>query len=177
MLLQAKLLDFNPIFGTTSPLLFTWEELGYAAQNSMSSGGIATHVTTLRGSPLEDDQEQSKGLQDKSNESPDYRADRGREGTGSQATGSNSIGREGLQLTRTDSGECNRPQALGNCLSHVPQADPEFRIVLESNKVQPSMPLYGVPFDLIDNSDSSPYSDLIETLKQRHISESQADIG
>jgi hypothetical protein len=39
--LVVKLLDINPIGGATSPLLFTWEELGYHAEDLEVQGAHA----------------------------------------------------------------------------------------------------------------------------------------
>ncbi|CAD7700351.1 unnamed protein product [Ostreobium quekettii] len=38
---RVKLIDFNPIGGSTSPLLFTWCELGYLPKMDSNADGIA----------------------------------------------------------------------------------------------------------------------------------------
>ena len=47
----------------------------------------------------------------------------------------------------------------------------ELRIVTEVNRVQPNMPTHGVPYDMIDVSETSAYSDLIEKLRQKQLQE------
>ena len=50
--LQVRLLDFNPVGGTTSPLLFSWEQLGYAVAlataepQMMKIGGMRPALST-----------------------------------------------------------------------------------------------------------------------------------
>ena len=41
--MQVKLLDFSPVGGTTTPLLFSWEELGYT---DVEEYGISTQAVT-----------------------------------------------------------------------------------------------------------------------------------
>ena len=44
----VRLLDFNPAGGTTSPLLFDWDELPYGLQNGSAVDGATEHVLDFR---------------------------------------------------------------------------------------------------------------------------------
>lgn len=45
----VKLIDFNPVGGVTSPLLFTWQELGLEGEEGHTAAGHGQSLTT--GSP------------------------------------------------------------------------------------------------------------------------------
>ena len=45
----------------------------------------------------------------------------------------------------------------------------EFRILTQPNRVQPNMPTYGVPYDLVDHSEGGAYSDLLQKLQEQQL--------
>lgn len=155
-LLQVKLLDFNPVFGTTSPLLFTWQELGYVSEGHGREGINEEPPAVLCST-------EEAWLQHESNP----------EG-GSQCNCSrNSEKSDIAKGSDWDSLASERSESTADALQPANSTEDkecvQLRVVLEANKVQPNMPMYGVPFDLIDNSDTGACTDLVEKLRGKHL--------
>ena len=162
-----KLLDFNPIFGSTNPLLFTWEELGY-------TGGVTASIPHTK-SLAESDKSNSKSklmdspeLQDNVENSAHRLHDSSENGKGALSN----LGSDDHSALQHSIEPCVDKEDYGEDSSDE-ASEVEFRVVLESNKVQPNMPLYGVPFDMIDASEGSAYSDLIEKLREKQLKDAE----
>lgn len=52
--LQVRLIDFNPVGGTTAPLLFTWEELGFGQEEGGAAGEAASEAAGEAGAAAEE---------------------------------------------------------------------------------------------------------------------------
>ena len=50
----------------------------------------------------------------------------------------------------------------------------EFRVVTELNRVQPHLPTFGVPYDLVDNSEGGAYHELLQRLQETQLQQQQA---
>lgn len=157
-----KLIDFNPIFGTTSPLLFNWEDLGYTQacanpENMNGSSSLGTnareHVDTGGASSSSVQDGGPGALRESAAEAPPL--------------GRHHHGR--IEQNQGEEVEGDLKETAGTSSSEESSADCEIRVLLQANKVQPAMPTSGVPFDLIDNSSDSAYTDLIERLRERQV--------
>lgn len=144
LLLQVKLVDFNPVGGTTSPLLFSWDQLGYGAAESPDRHENAAH---------EPQNAEARG-NGAAMEGPLQARENGSTGNaGSEANGAVDRRGEGAQAGLLES------QGV------------LFRIVEEPNRVQPNMPMYGVPFDMVDTSEGSAVDDLLQRLREAQLQE------
>ncbi len=61
------------------------------------------------------------------------------------------------------------PRVLDGTQGVENSAGVEFRVVMEPNRVQPNMPMFGVPYDLVDNSEGGAYSDLLQKLQEQQL--------
>ena len=161
-LMQVKLLDFNPVLATTSPLLFTWEELGFdhcaeAARLEQDKSQVLSQkcLTATTTQAQEHGGEVDRRCRDYE---PGNESDQ-------QAACSIGLSTDSGKDAHEGDDQFVRNERLSN--------HPEIRVVTEVNGIQPNMPTYGVPYDLIDNSETSAYSDLIEKLRERQIQEVQ----
>ena len=50
----------------------------------------------------------------------------------------------------------------------------EFRVVTEPNRVQPHLPTFGVPYDLVDNSEGGAYHELLQRFQETQLQQQQA---
>lgn len=160
-MVQVKLVDFNPILGTTNPLLFTWEELGLYQHAIPAGNEQDRNQSSLQpGPPADTPQPQS--MKEDIDEIRDLESDKADD---------EHVPETGNLFSSSCEDACEgdkEPGRSGRLLSHL-----EIRVVTEPNKIQPNMPTYGVPYELIDNSETSPYNDMIEKLRDRQIQESQ----
>ena len=159
--MQVKLLDFNSILGTTNPLLFSWEELGFH------------HPANATGSEQDGSQQPSQNC----SPSPATQAQKPAEDIG-RRNGGHEPGKVTDQVAH---GEASFPSSCKDIVEEEERhlhderlaKKLEIRVVTEANRVQPNMPTYGVPYDLIDTSETSAYTDLIEKLRDREMQDSQ----
>lgn len=171
--LQVKLLDFNPIYGSTNPLLFSWAELGYAEKRDCIEPGGRNGRETEDSHDVGSTKEAgcAKLVSEKlPRVQTPPRAD-SHVWQSNDAHNSNDMG-------RTDCGHCHASSVNADDTAEGTGHDRisvEFRVVTEPNKVQPNMPLYGVPFDMIDSSENSAYSDLVEKLREKQMRGSSFD--
>ncbi len=160
--LQVRLIDFNPIGGTTSPLLFDWAELPYALPSSADEPDSSSAATTAESpesmtndtgdrsaeeaSPVRQPGEQPSASEGGAS-SPDRAGERGPSHAESNGTASGSgITEEG---------------AAGNGWP----GEIEFRLNTDGAVMRPSVAAYGAPFDMVDNSDGSAISELLRRLQ------------
>lgn len=162
--MQVKLLDFNPVLGTTNPLLFTWAELGFTP-NALLAAIKQDNINGASPPCLEaSDLQQSRTPTGNSDGDGDHEP-------GTANTQEESLSEASSSITSRESHEqINEPVQAERTPDQI-----EIRIVTEVNKIQPNMPTYGVPYDLIDNSETSAYSDLIEKLKERQTQDVYVD--
>ena len=160
-----RLIDFNPIGGTTSPLLFDWDELPYtmpapsprsnepessssAAANSTESMANGTgERPTVAASPT-----RQPGEEEISASAGEATADEraGRVGSHEGSNGSASGDTRALQQGEAASGWPGEIQ---------------FRLNRGGAVVRPNVAAYGAPFDMVDNSEGSAISDLLRRLQ------------
>lgn len=210
--MQVRLLDFNPIGGTTSPLLFTWQELGYAGCEQSSQAGKKPRApTTVSGVLTEPD-----GAVVASPDDLSYRQhaqvseaasisreieEQNRTQEGGSCCGAEEGSREECKVqseakgdleslltergVRLEAGSSSWEQILGSSSESASSvqngeggsrrlepgngechAGLDFRIVLETNRVQPNMPTFGVPFDLVDRSEGGACDELLQKLRE-----------
>ncbi|KAA6426686.1 MAG: cell division cycle protein [Trebouxia sp. A1-2] len=108
----VRLMDFNPIGGSTAPLLFDWDELGYGG-----SKANAAHEQ-------------------------DANAQNGHAQMSASAT--------------VISGGASAASAMPL----------DFRVLTEAIAMRPNKGAYGVPFDLVDTSQGSALSEMLEQLQE-----------
>ena len=181
--MQVKLIDFSPIGGTTSPLLFSWEELDYEI-------GTDQNYEATESSLKSDD-----NLAQLSNPSGHEVCEISRSSMNENGCGEIPIDGEHMRSMRDsmdpeigdaqdiDSREvnseirCNVPSAEAHFvksdsnLRDLPEV--EFRVVTEENRIQPNMPQYGIPYDMIQEG---MYEDLLEKLQRNTIEQSETDV-
>lgn len=138
-------MDFSPAGASTNPLLFTWEELGYQQQ--------AATDTALLG--VENSHRASEGVT------------RITEGHGTGIGHKDHCnGASEPHTARENDAYC--PEMRD---SEVVGALP-FRIVEDENGIQPNMPQYGVPYDMIQQG---MYEDLLSRLQASELEQRNAD--
>ena len=136
-LLQVKLLDFAPAGPPTNPLLFSWEELGYQQQDSAA-------VTTNQASSSQETSPSRNGLH-------------------GSADSLETEPRPGGKLPQMETGSNNCLDSRDSGDNKEDIDDPVFKIVEDENCVQPNLPQYGVPYDMIEEG---MYEDLLSKLQQ-----------
>lgn len=168
-----KVIDFNVVGGSTHPLLFTWDKLNYRLEppteatppNSGShgafppqSGSSAQNLTTV---PQASSRSSQPGKRDST-------AQRSGRGDLERVYGHPSPGleKDGIGGGARDEAE---GESGGSGSEVEYSAGVEFRIVTEPNRVQPNMPMFGVPYDLVDNSEGGAYSDMLQKLQEQQL--------
>ena len=163
-------MDFNPIGGTTSPLLFDWAELPY----------------TLSSPSPRSDELQSSGSAAAVAESTDSIAN----GTGDTSadaaspvrpSGGGSSASPGVETEEQTAGgvsshEGSNGSASGNGNAHEHgeaasgwPGEIEFRLNTGGAVMRPSVAAYGAPFDMVDNSEGSAISELLRRLQTEEV--------
>lgn len=165
---QVRLIDFNPIGGTTSPLLFDWAELNYSLptqhafssehnEPSASNGHSATEGTPNgRCSPLTEAVSPSSGPQDEPSDC---------------VTGSSQSLAGSLAGVSSQGGRHVHTGAAGELESveGVQQGEILFRLNTDGAVMRPSLAAYGAPYDMVDTSDGSAISDLLSRLHTEEV--------
>ena len=213
-------MDFNPICSTTSPLLFTWDMLGYSAvpASAPSASDADTPCderTEVAGSDRQlqsraDGAEASEtgggtNVPRVSNGSQSINGEAGGGGhdaarNGDRGAPAGGVGQRDIIGTpgparlappgrdashaRDESEHGNGNGIAAAAMSaatrgvavegFVGSAGIQFRVVTEPNRVQPNMPTFGVPFDLVDNSEGGAYAQLLQHLQSVDTSEGGA---
>lgn len=169
---QVRLIDFNPIGGTTNPLLFAWEELGYADQAACQA------APENNGTPMWPDTEDR--LSPVASQGPDLAesseaaqpASQARSCAAQSAVGCRADNPEGSRSISEEEARAAVSLPLSNACGDLQRAGVgslsgiEFRIVTEPNRVQPMLPTYGVPYDLIDESAGGACNELLQRLQE-----------
>lgn len=155
---QVRLLDFNPIGGTTSPLLFDWEELPYSIASPPSppeaSSNAAEHtagtVADSHDSEAHDAASHSAAAAPGSQGRPEATAHaNGRpSSTNGGATASESFGAR-------EEGGAGRKGA----------EEIFFRLNTGGAVLRPMSAAYGAPYDMVDTSDGSAISEMLRQLQ------------
>lgn len=175
----VKLLDFNPVGGTTAPLLFSWEELGYGGalpQGEQSEPAVVgleegmgcaergeapaqeappAAATTADAAYLQQlRQVQALSLGD----GPAAAGSGGGGGAAAGcACGATAPCVDAAQQQQQQQREPHAPAAAapaeeGGAGPATPAA-PEFRIITKPVAMRPNKLAYGVPFDFVDDSE------------------------
>lgn len=148
----VKLVDFNPIGGATSPLLFSWEELPFSDVLQHAEGRpCAQHAA-------EEDFRQARVAGDAGVVLPKS------EDGSQQAQQAQHVGATQQQDVGV-MGCCDSTECQGGVPSALPPPPPfEFRIISEPVALRPNKVAYGVPYDFVDASEGSALSQLMEQL-------------
>jgi hypothetical protein len=173
LLLQVKIIDFNVVGGSTHPLLFTWEELSYQLNSptepadpekgDRDASAAVQQNNLAEGNSINPAQNPSHASQPAERDSTSQQSRQGdvpavaaypNPSTDSEAT---------LWRDQGDVGPGELEEGV-ECSTGI-----EFRIVTEPNRVQPNMPMFGVPYDLVDNSEGGAYSDLLQKLQDQQL--------
>ena len=162
---QIRLLDFNPIGGATSPLLFAWEELGYHVSqppNANESAAASTSVPT----PDSGTQQNEAGTVQNAAASGNVHDGLGtvvqssasQEHSFGTAPGDGPQRAERVGNTKSSNGHTN-----GNGAEHaeimVRFADPG------SSMLRPALALYGAPYDMADLSEGGAIADMLRRMQ------------
>lgn len=118
--MQVKLIDFSPIGGTTSPLLFSWSELGYTTSSDSEQDGV---------------QENDKNLSEN--------VTKKRSSENLSTTPEDRLSQDNLLSDNSESSEDLHESEEEEHDSIL------FRFVEEGNSMQINLPQYGVPYDMI----------------------------
>lgn len=136
---SIKLIDFNPVYGTTSPLLFSWEELQWSTsrmtgaaeiseedppESMRENGGLSFGALCLS--------DHAKTVESSCND------DRLRNDAGSQ-----------------------EEDPTRNALADDPSGI-EMRLIAEDTPIRPVKAVYGIPYDFIDMEEGSALSSLLK---------------
>ena len=175
---QIRLLDFNPVGGATSPLLFTWEELGYP-ENSPSdhpephqaqSASAEPRLAQLNTEHAAEGNEASSGLAARETEAA-HEAPHSMSG---QADSAAAVSQDTLQHAKqaTDNSAGN-----GNGNGHgcsVEHAEILVRFAEPgSSMLRPASALYGAPYDMADLSEGSAISEMLRKMETQEQSDTQ----
>lgn len=157
---RVRLVDLNPVNGSTAPLLFSWEELGFDGLGGGEAEDRLETRTSCRDSGAEADatapaappsaylgqlrQAQASARKQHAVEELE---------TGLEAR---------MHVSQPDSKESASAPATSPARSTVP----EFRFVREGETpMRPSAAMYGIPYDFVDASEGSALATLLEQAK------------
>ncbi len=161
---QVRLIDFNPIGGTTSPLLFDWAELPYSLPSHPAS-------SSAHDEPSASDGKDPIGATPNGRCAPPPEA----AGPSSGPQGEPSQGEESFSGTTAEVSSqvgrhaSNRAGAQENVEEGGQQADIMFRLNTDGAVMRPSSAAYGAPYDMVDISDGSAISELLRRLQTEEI--------
>ena len=168
--MQIRLLDFNPVGGAISPLLFTWEELGYPVGSSDKPE--LDHPQSLSAEALSAQQDLQPATESHADalgpistqrESPPEAASHS---TNGQADSASASPESRLQLTAraADMGTEN-----GNGHGNGDAAEQAGILVRfaepGSSMLRPASALYGAPYDMADLSEGSAISEMLRKMQ------------
>lgn len=160
--LQVRLMDFNPVGGTTSPLLFNWDELPFelpagtaAAEPTLAAHEQPAVETSCSGVELTAAATDSSVPQERSCPcgSP-------------TATASSSTSRG-----EAEENQGNDWNGLGGNEHEVGQGGSNeilFRLATADSRLRPSAAVYGAPFEMADLSKGGAIDALISKLQVEH---------
>jgi hypothetical protein len=144
----VRLIDFNPVRGTTSALLFDWDELAYPPHPS-DSNGHPQPPPLANGAPFHASVNSAPFYAD-ANGAPLH-------------TSSNGV----LDCTN---GQVGREEGLlGRAVDEF-----EFRIVeSEGNAIQPNLAACSVPYDMVDMSEGGAIDALLQQLQAAELEQGE----
>jgi hypothetical protein len=150
---QVRLVDFNPIGGSTSPLLFDWEELRYGVSVAQPDQA-ASQQGGVDGLPGAEDPSAAHGQASEETagcEGPSHRAAQGRSTNGSRASAERGPG---------------EPPCGGSGNGHA-AGDTEilFRLAPAEGRLRPGAAAYGAPFDMADLSEGGAIAEMLKKLQ------------
>ncbi len=161
---QVRLIDFNPIGGTTSPLLFDWAELRYSLpshpasrtahdEHSASNGIDPTGSTTngTHASPAE-----AAGSSSRPRGEPP-------EGKGGPSGGAAEV------LSQAQRQASSSAVGEQESIETGQQGEILFRLNTDGAVMGPSSAVYGAPYDMVDTSDGSAISELLRRLQTEEV--------
>ncbi|CAL8471972.1 g11514 [Coccomyxa elongata] len=161
---KVRLIDFNPIGGTTSPLLFDWAELPYSLPTQPASSSAHDEPSASGG-------KDSTGAPPNGRCAPPPEAagpPSGPQGEPSQGEESTS-GRTAEVLSQVGRHASDRADARENMGERGQQGDILFRLNTDGAVMRPSSAAYGAPYDMVDTSDGSAISELLRRLQTEEV--------
>lgn len=187
----VRLLDFNPVGGTTAPLLFSWQELGLgggaggAAAAGEAAGGAATGAAAGTGAAATEAgaavgaAAAAGGQGSSAAEQPAAAAAccggtcaaQHEAGTGAAVAGEPSYLAQlrrvqALSLAEQQQGSSASGVATEQQQAQQPRQQLELRVIEEPVALRPHTLAYGVPFDFVDSSEGSALERLMAQTQQ-----------
>jgi hypothetical protein len=152
---QVRLVDFNPIGGTTSPLLFDWDELSYSLAGTAASHG--TQLSAAAAILRRDEEPDPVHVPE-----PGFAAHIN--GNGHACGVACPLGGAD-KLAGADTGEESSASVHQHRdVSSAASSEIMFRFNTHGARVAPSTAVYGAPYDMVDCSDGSALSALLQKL-------------
>ena len=164
-----RLIDFNPVFGTTSPLLFDWDELPYGAAPTPAAPERAQH----------DGCEQSQAALQPASPADAQPAAWPAASVNGDSTSHASIGGWMPSAITGDTSDmqeltgAGEGQAHANGHSQPAGVDPSscevlFRFASADSALRPNAAVYGAPFEMADMSQGGAIDELLKRLQVEH---------
>ncbi len=156
----VRLIDFNPIGGTTAPLLFTWEELGLeqvaaGRQGEDEAGGFRAERDTE--DALHGGQGGNNGTQHEGNGNTQH-------GNGAPRISKEAaLGPAALGPANDVHNGCTTPNHKDDSSSSSSSEIP-VRLIVDPIGIQPNKVAYMVPFDFVDDGPGGAAEGLWERL-------------
>ena len=183
--MQIRLLDFNPIGGATSPLLYTWEELGYHVDSPSDqhdsdqpqSASAEPHLAQLQvQSAIEDCKPHASSSGSSSGPAP--RQNEGMHDTGFRGTNRQADSAAAQSgYTRQHAGHAVSVEAVtGNGHGNGCSAEQEILVRFAEpgrSMLRPASALYGAPYDMADLSEGSAISEMLRKMQTQEHEEPQ----
>ena len=179
--MQIRLLDFNPIGGATSPLLYTWEELGYHADppseqhesDQPLSASAEPHLAQQANSQPATEEcgphASSSGRASWQNECMHEAVSHSMDGQADSAAAQSG---DTLQHKAVSVGAVNgNGHGIG---SSVEESEILVRFAdAGSSMLRPASALYGAPYDMADLSEGSAISEMLRKMQTQDHEELQ----
>lgn len=157
-----RLIDFNPVGGTTSPLLFDWEELRYEglppAQHEDAcagepDGAVSAQQQTAAGAAEAEGAAQSRGAPEPAGHAAAAEGD------------AEVLSREGVNGSRVPGVDGEQHGSNGHGAGEAGTGEILFRLAPPDGQLRPGAAAYGAPYDMADLSDGGAIAELLRKLQ------------
>ncbi len=187
--MQIRLLDFNPIGGANSPLLYTWEELGYHLgspsdqheSDQPQSASAEPHLAQLDSEPSPEDHEPYAGSSWPASRQNERMHEANSHSMKVQADSAAAPSGDTLQHAghAVSAGTVN---GNGHGHGHGTGSSAEHAEILVrfaepgSSMFRPASALYGAPYDMADLSEGSAISEMLRKMQTQENEEPQVQV-
>lgn len=160
---KVRLIDFNPIGGTTSPLLFDWTELPYSLPTQSASRSAHDEPSASNGS------DPTEGTPNGSCASPADATGPSSGSLGEPSEGETGPSERAAEFSQNGTHGSARAGERDNVERGWQQGEILFRLNTDGAVMRPSSAAYGAPYDMVDTCDGSAISELLRRLQTEEV--------